>query len=194
MSKKDNIVDFNKHYIKIALGTENKEFSSIADRIIDNPHEVLSTLNQAILALQKLDEVVKKNTFYGKPAKYYEAPLFTMKDGKLSDKQLEIIKSKEFIRLLHGFMGIATESGEGLEALATLLSTDKGLDKVNVGEELGDVFWYSALIADECSTSFDNEMTKNSKKLEKRHGKSYSEDTVMNRDLDAERDILEGKK
>lgn len=174
-----------KDYINKAVQTENKEFSEISERLENNKEEVFLALNQAILALQNLDHTVKKKAFYGKPPKHYEAPLF-------KGLNPEILNDKRFIRLLHGFMGIGTEAGEGLEALAKMHSGED-LDVVNVAEELGDVFWYCALIADEAKTSFSKEQEKNIKKLEKRHGKKYNKKKVMDRDLDSERKILEDK-
>ena len=170
-------------YIKKAVATENKNYEEIAERLIENKEELFLALNQAVLAIQNLDHIVKKKCFYGKKPKHYEAPLFK---GFNED----VLKDKTFIRLLHGFMGTATESGEGLEALAKMHSGEE-LDKVNVAEELGDLFWYSALIADETETTFEREMDRNIEKLAKRHGKTYNDKKVMDRDLDKERSILE---
>ena len=173
------------NYVELAIKTENQEFDKISERIKNNKDEVFQALNQAILAIQNLDHIIKKKSFYGKDPKFYEAPLF-------KGLNKEVLESKEFIRLLHGFMGIATEAGEGLEALAKMNSGEK-LDKVNVAEELGDVFWYCALVADETNTTFEKEQAKNINKLKLRHGEKYSTEKVMDRDLDKEREILEDK-
>lgn len=178
----------NDEYQKRSVDRETKDYEGISSRLIDNGVEVLAALNQFILAAQKLDEVVKKKTYYGKAPKYYHAPLFKVSD-ELSDEQKARLKDLNFIRLIHGFMGIATESGEGIEALAQFFN-GKDLDLVNIGEELGDNFWYSALIADTCGTDFTTEMTRNDLKLAKRHGKKYNDDKVMDRDLKEEREIL----
>jgi len=174
-----------KDYVKRATNTENKDYEGIGNRLVENKEELFLALNQAILAIQNLDHIVKKKNFYGKPPKHYEAPTFKGLDPN-------ILKDESFIRLLHGFMGIATEAGEGLEALAKMHDGEE-LDKVNVAEELGDVFWYCALIADETGSSFEAEQERNIKKLEERHGKKYSDKKVMERDLDKEREILEKK-
>ena len=175
----------SKEYIELALRTENKNHSDVADRLLENRDEVFAALNNAIIAAQQLDWVVKKKVFYGKAPKYYEAPLFTRSEG-----QEELVKNERFIRLLHGFMGIMTEGGEGLEALAQHISKSTDLDLVNIGEENGDVDWYQALIADECGTDFEKEQIKNIKKLALRHGDKFSDSKVMDRNLEAEREIL----
>ena len=175
----------SKEYIQLALRTENKNHSDVADRLLENRDEVFAALNNAIIAAQQLDWVVKKKVFYGKSPKYYEAPLF-----KRSEDQESLIKSERFIRLLHGFMGIMTEGGEG-EFLVEHISTSIDLDLVNINEENGDVDWYQALIADECGTDFEKEQLKNIKKLAHRHGEKFSDAKVVNRDLeDRERNSI----
>ena len=178
-------------YIHGALQTENDDIEGIGERLIANQDRVLPALNKAILAMQELDYVVKKECFYGKKPKFYDAPLFT-KQGAMTAQQEALLRSKAFVRLLHGFMGIGTEAGEGLEALAQYFQEGQ-LDKVNVGEELGDCFWYAAIIADECETSFEAEQKKNLDKLAARYKKKqrFSSEESINRDLLGERRILE---
>jgi NTP pyrophosphatase (non-canonical NTP hydrolase) len=178
-----------ENYVKLAIRTENTDFTGIGSRLEEQSEKVLPALNKAILALQELDYTVKKECFYGKPAKYYDAPLF-QKAGDLTPEQKAVLNSESFIRLLHGFMGIATEAGEGLEALARYFQTGE-LDKVNVGEELGDCFWYQAIIADECGAEFETEQQKNIAKLKARYGQAFSAENASRRDLDNERRVLE---
>lgn len=176
------------NYQKFAVRTENQDFEGIACRLIENKEQVTRALNKAILAAQELDAIVKKTCFYGKAPKYQSVPLFdSSKEGSE-----EVIRSEDFIRLLHGFMGIMTEAGEGLEALAKQ-HNGEGLDLVNVGEELGDVFWYGAVIAETCGTTFEKEQEKNIAKLAKRYGDKFSDVKSMERDLASERAILEKK-
>ncbi|MFW7379003.1 MAG: MazG nucleotide pyrophosphohydrolase domain-containing protein [Oligoflexus sp.] len=174
-------------YEKLAIRTENTDYAGIANRLEKHADKIMPALNQAILALQQLDYVVKKECFYGKTPQPYQAPQFA---NTIEDEQRDVLHSKTFIRLLHGFMGMATETGEGLEALAQFFNTGK-LDKTNLGEELGDCFWYAALIAEECQTSFELEQEKNIRKLAHRHGEKFSDVKVMDRDLEGERNILE---
>ncbi len=179
-----------ENYENLAIRTENIDFAGIAERLQANLDKVLPALNTAILALQQLDYVVKKEVFYGKSPKYYEAPLF-QKQGPLTDQQKQFLQSQSFLRLLHAFMGVGTEAGEGLEALAKAFSAGEQLDMVNIGEEAGDVFWYLALVVNECGTSFSAEQYKNIRKLAARHGEKFSDTKVMERDLAKERAILQ---
>jgi NTP pyrophosphatase (non-canonical NTP hydrolase) len=98
----------------------------------------------------------------------------------------------EMTRLLHGGIGISTESGEILDALKKHIYYGKPLDKVNIMEECGDVLWYVALILREVGYSFEEVAEINIKKLRARYGDKFSEYDAQNRDLKKERDILEG--
>ncbi|MCB9063007.1 MAG: nucleoside triphosphate pyrophosphohydrolase family protein [Halobacteriovoraceae bacterium] len=95
------------------------------------------------------------------------------------------------IRLLHGAIGLATESGEFLDALKKHIYYGKELDRVNLAEELGDLFWYMAIIADELEVNFEPIMSTNIAKLKARYGEKFSEQAAENRDLKTERLILE---
>lgn len=51
------------------------------------------------------------------------------------------------VRTLHAVMGLSTEVGELLEAYNDAKKAGK-MDRVNVGEEIGDCFWYNAIFID----------------------------------------------
>ncbi|EQC46454.1 MazG nucleotide pyrophosphohydrolase domain protein [Bacteriovorax sp. BSW11_IV] len=97
-------------------------------------------------------------------------------------------------RLLHAGIGISTEAGEVLDALKKHIFYGKELDKVNLAEELGDLFWYMAILADELGIEFESVMDRNITKLKARYGEKFSEEKAEKRDLDKEREILEGQK
>lgn len=99
----------------------------------------------------------------------------------------------ENIRLLHAAIGLATESGEIQDQLKKAVFYGKPLDRVNLAEELGDLFWYMAIMADQLGTSFDEIQEKNIAKLKARYGAKFTEAAALNRDLDTERAILESK-
>lgn len=95
------------------------------------------------------------------------------------------------LRLLHGGIGLATEAGEFLDALKKHVFYGKPLDRVNLSEELGDLFWYCAIIADELDVPFEQIMNTNIAKLKARYGEKFSEERADKRNLQAERSILE---
>lgn len=51
------------------------------------------------------------------------------------------------VRTLHAVMGLSTEIGELLEAYNDAKKAGR-MDRVNVGEEIGDCFWYNAIFID----------------------------------------------
>ena len=94
-------------------------------------------------------------------------------------------------RLLHAGIGLATESGEFLDALKKHVFYGKALDTVNLSEEMGDIFWYCALISDELGVDFAKVMETNIAKLKARYGDKFSEQKADHRNLQKERSILE---
>lgn len=101
------------------------------------------------------------------------------------------ISSKESLRLLHSAIGLATEAGEIQDCLKKHIFYGKDLDRVNLKEEMGDVFWYLAILADELGVDFTEVMEKNIQKLKARYGEKFTEEKAANRNLTAERQILE---
>lgn len=96
-------------------------------------------------------------------------------------------------RLLHAGIGLSTEAGEFLDALKKHIFYGKELDRVNLAEELGDLFWYMAIVGDELGIKFEDVMDRNITKLKARYGEKFSEEKAEHRDLDSERKILEGQ-
>jgi len=103
----------------------------------------------------------------------------------------ERMKTVENQRLLHAGIGLATEAGEFLDALKKHIFYGKELDRVNLREEMGDIFWYCAIIADQLDVEFSEVMERNITKLKARYGEKFSEDKAVTRDLNTERQILE---
>ena len=94
-------------------------------------------------------------------------------------------------RLVHGYLGISSETGELLDSLKKVLFYGKPLDNVNVQEEIGDVLWYLAMICDEMDINLAQCLNANIAKLRKRYGDEFSAQKALTRDLDKERETLE---
>lgn len=97
------------------------------------------------------------------------------------------------LRVLHAAMGLVTEAGEIMDALKKHLIYGKPIDIVNLMEEHGDSDWYKALLAKACGYSFEEAMERNIEKLRKRFPEKFSSERALNRDLNAERNVLEGR-
>ena len=97
----------------------------------------------------------------------------------------------EMARLVHAAIGVATESGELLDALKKTLMYGKALDRINVMEECSDVLWYLALALDATGFTLEDCMERNIAKLRKRFPHKFTSEAALVRDLDAERSALE---
>lgn len=115
---------------------------------------------------------------------------------KTETKDYETISKRytpEIARLMHATNGLTTEAGELLDMFKKHINYGKDFDKVNAIEELGDIFWYLAIACDCLGVSFDEVMQKNIDKLKARYGDKYSDQKAIERDLEAERTVLEKK-
>ena len=89
-------------------------------------------------------------------------------------------------RMLHGAMGLCTESGEFLDNLKKSIYYRKGTEHWALVEELGDILWYLAILFDELGVSFESVMEMNIKKLKQRYPEKFTSEASENRDYDAE--------
>ena len=126
-----------------------------------------------------------------KPADYIKKAIRT----EVGEYQFAILKSeKHWVppRIEHAAMGLVTEAGEVMDALKKTKIYGKPFDPVNMKEEIGDVFWYLAIMCDELGISFEEVWEKNIAKLAKRYPEKFTEELALNRDTDGERKVLEG--
>lgn len=185
MSSKDR-------YIELANVTMSPSWHG--DKVAKNELRLL--LGTAIDALNDLDKV-KKTLFYGRP---YEAKhdhidqcgQFVTNLGELPALITHVDDSpNDTIKLIHGVIGMATEAGELLEALQKAMEGNHEMDWTNLAEEVGDSFWYAAAILRVTGKTFAEVQATNTAKLTARFPHGFQEFYAENRDLDAERLVLE---
>lgn len=149
-------------------------------------------LGFAIDVLSDLD-AVKKTLFYGRDngiafpnegeASLLNLPLWILNNSRDDGKAINVI---------HAIIGKATEAGELLECLRDCLNGER-FDKINTLEEVGDGFWYDALLLKALNSNFDEAQRVNIAKLRLRFPDSFTEHDANNRNLTEERKILEQK-
>jgi NTP pyrophosphatase (non-canonical NTP hydrolase) len=61
---------------------------------------------------------------------------------------------------------------------------------VNLFEEVGDIFWYLAIMADEIGFSFEDVMDRNLEKLKAKYDGKFTADKAINRNLEKELEVL----
>src|SRR5690606_12559489 len=113
-------------------------------------------------------------------------------ESPVTQELIERASVPKFIRLEHAAYGLATEAGELLDQLKKHKFYGKPLDFVNLEEEAGDVAWYLALVCNALGVDMQAIMDRNIQKLRTRFPEKFSADGAINRDLDAERKVLEG--
>lgn len=89
-------------------------------------------------------------------------------------------------RLTHGIMGCSTEAGEMMDNLKRAMFYGNDLDIPNLKEEIGDMFWYLALLCNELGVSFEHMMERNIAKLKARYPDKFSKDDSDHRDYNNE--------
>lgn len=126
------------------------------------------------------------------PNEYQQKCLRTKVSQRVYDDFPSRFESKELnAQLLHGVIGICTESGELIDQLKKCLIYKKQLDEVNILEECGDLLWYISIALDSCGYTMEDAMKKNLSKLLVRFPDKYQDENALNRNLNKERCVLE---
>lgn len=188
-------------YVEEAIRTESQ-----IEQVVVDPN-LLASVMQIFIASGNMLDQIKKHVFYGKD---YDAEKMTSEfvnivgsldqlKPALSDMQQYETKlvpnPNESIvvvdpRVFHALIGIATESTELMEALASVFAGGD-LDSVNILEEFGDLDWYEAIGIDALGGSFGQVLDTNNGKLRKRFPEKFTSERAINRDTDEERKLLE---
>jgi len=95
------------------------------------------------------------------------------------------------VRLLHGAMGLVTEAGEIMDMLKKHIFYGRPLDMTNLLEELGDSNWYQQILLDTAGLTQELVWETVIKKLQVRYPGKFVSENAINRNLDAERFVLQ---
>jgi len=192
-------MEFN--YITESAKTNNVDTAAILERLSDQNRfiKLMAMLSDYSVICEQLD-VFKKALFYGKPESLaaideLQIPEFV---SAIQKRFVESLETADFtyVNMLHGILGLATETGELVDAFAQPLSEGKTFDLVNISEEVGDCQWYEARILESVGKNFEDVQLANIKKLQdKAAGRyksgSFTETAAIVRDTTAERANLE---
>ena len=113
---------------------------------------------------------------------------------KTENQNFEEMRSRltdPMLRILHSAIGMSTEANELLDMVKKHIFYGKEFDVTNAVEESGDILYYMAVEMDVLEKTFQEATKKVIAKLEARYGDKFSKERAINRDLDAERRILE---
>lgn len=167
--------------------------------------EVLSNTNlyghlwECMDAMAELSEHIdklKKHIFYKTHpcSDDLRAELVAVPPAVRREIPLEIVDDDDKINLLHAIVGKASEMGEIIKAIKPnfTIGAREPLDIVNFHEEIGDDEWYTAFALAATEGNMEEIWQRNIDKLMLRHQKRGVIDDGTNRDLVAERRILDG--
>jgi NTP pyrophosphatase (non-canonical NTP hydrolase) len=183
-----------KEFQKKAERTDLGDYSGFQKRLLDSKSTVHSAVYGFQMTTGALDLLKKQIAYDAQPDKLFRidgentAALLNFKNPIFLDK---IAESPELSRLFHHTIGIATEVNELMLALTKAAITGN-LDKVNISEELGDILFYVANAANTLNIDLSEAMDRNIAKLQARYPNKFTEESANNRDLEKERNILEG--
>lgn len=184
-----------------------KEFVAGVDREESLARSCIASILSSIM-FGGLADNAKRQLFYGAGGKPWktieqevEAKMNSMGDVlNGSDKKVDemIVRLREWlladlgrVRLLHVILGISSELSEFAEEFFNAFQQNRDPDRTNMLEELGDFGWYGNVGADVFSSSLVDIAFANVKKLMARHSGKFSQERVVNRDLQNEHQVLE---
>lgn len=103
----------------------------------------------------------------------------------------EIGSAAKIADLIHSQLGMSSEVGEFADALKKSLYYVRPLDETNLAEELGDILWYMALAATALGVDLSIVAEANIAKLSARYPEKFGDLGAINRDTEAEHNVLE---
>lgn len=187
------------------------EYCELASRTASIPvrlHGDIGATNAivgALVAAGGLSDLLKKQLYYGRAItadQYRSAAEDVRVQLELLEESLDVSLNNNDdlpynVRILHGTLGRIGEDAEMLDALLAYAQDDSAdLDHTNIVEEAGDGLWYTAeqlLGVEELTGVFPTGVAaKNIAKLKVRYGDRFDGDSSIERDLAAERAVLEG--
>ncbi len=132
----------------------------------------------------------------GERANFYKKALFHGSRGESYPGNSETWPAHllEHRDLIHGALGLYSEAGEILESVLHGLFTDLtkvNMDEVNLKEEVGDSMWYLAMLSTYGEFTMSEAGQAIIEKLKARYPDKFSTENCLNRNVDAERKILE---
>ena len=114
-------------------------------------------------------------------------------DGDDDHYKLASERAASCAKELHYTLGLVTEAGEIADVYKKFIGYGKEPDNVNVKEEIGDLLWYVARFLELKDWTFEDVMRLNTEKLKARYPEKFTQEAAENRDLKAERRILENE-
>lgn len=166
---------------------------NLQDQTIFNKSQIAANLFR-IINTGNISDAYKRATFYGDNNVQHRLTVAKAKSAELADITLAKdpdMTDEKSLNVLHAIWGISSELGEVCESVVKSKIRGEELDTKNIREELGDILWYMAILVREIGSSFEETAEINIKKLEVRFPEKFTNSDALNRDLDAEKEVLD---
>ena len=125
--------------------------------------------------------VAHKTDDYQAAANRTESPIEEAIDRLQSKMAVGAMQRK--MRMIHALLGMVTEIGELADVMKRHLFYGSDLDQVHMAEEVGDLEWYSALMAAALGQRLSTIQKANIAKLAKRYPGKYTDMDAIDREL-----------
>jgi NTP pyrophosphatase (non-canonical NTP hydrolase) len=83
--------------------------------------------------------------------------------------------------LQHGILGILTEAGELADPIKKAVIYGSAMNNENIREEIGDLLWYIAVVANNLGIDLDSVAYENIAKLQARYPEKYTDQDAIER-------------
>lgn len=184
----------SKDYQIATRRTDIEDYSAVAERIKQNRKTIHEGISLFMLSSSVLDLMKKKVMYDADPLKLVKTDAEHVNNrGLFQDEEYldKIINDPTYTKAFHYVLGLITELNEMMVALAKGAKTNS-LDLGNVSEELGDLAFYEARLADLTNMDLDALRQKNIDKLKTRYPEKFDNNLANNRDLEAELKVING--
>ena len=154
------------------------------------PHPALSRGVELVRDLTKANEILDERLDEHKRALFYgDDSAEVLRGSGGEDYLLSQLEDDEW-DLLHATLGIGTQAGEVMQAMKPVLAHGEEPDVENLKEELGDILYYAARLADMLDTTLLEVMQANNRKLKERFPEEFTQEDALERDTDAEMEAV----
>lgn len=110
--------------------------------------------------------------------------------GTIPKGHLQINPTGSQKEQIHALLGLVSEAGELAEAFYSSIINDEPLDENNIIEECGDILWFLALMVKNMNIDLNKLAEINIAKLKERYPDKYSDIDAVQRNVEAEYDVI----
>lgn len=188
-------------YQKLAVVTATNTIPELNDGM----YELLDSAFEFCISSAEIQDMLKKKLFYGKKIdhnKFLDNCEYALSQAvdieqlwlQKPSMSMEVFLSPEQAGVLHGALGVMTEAAELQSMVSNSIRDGKRFDMTNMKEELGDILWYVALIAESTGIQLEDVMKLNIDKLRVRYGEKFTNAAAINRNIALEIATIEENK